>query len=245
VGGFVFPGDRVDLMLTQTIKEGEGPPLKATETVLSNIRVLATDQSTQTETVNGKTVVRAFRTVTLEVTPRIAEKVQVAQTIGTLSLSLRSLADNQAELEAAIASGDISVPNGASKEEEEALLAAAMARPQESGSTYVTGGDVSRFQRSTMPRAKADNNGGGGNDNGGGNAAPTRVTVSGVGPRPGAGGGNGGGGGGGPAVRITRGKSTTVVNVGKNGVAEMMQTQRDGIEDAGQMVPSATSGMVR
>ena len=61
----------------------------ASETILRNPRVLATDQSTTQETVDGKTVVRAFRTVTLEVTPRIAEKVAVSQTIGTLSLSLR------------------------------------------------------------------------------------------------------------------------------------------------------------
>mgnify|MGYP006148581125 CR=1 FL=1 len=49
---------------------------------------------------NGKTVVSEFRTVTLEVTPKIAEKIAVAQTIGTLSLSLRSLADNQSDLSA-------------------------------------------------------------------------------------------------------------------------------------------------
>jgi pilus assembly protein CpaB len=110
VGGFVFPGDRVDLVLTQSVSGDSGQPLKASETILRNLRVLATDQSTETETVDGKTVVRAFRTVTLEVTPRIAEKVAVAQTIGTLSLSLRSLADNQAELERAIASGEVKVP---------------------------------------------------------------------------------------------------------------------------------------
>ena len=71
-----------------------------------DLRVLATDQSTESETVDGKTVVRAFRTVTLEVTPRIAEKVAVAQTIGSLSLSLRSLADDQAQLERVIANAD-------------------------------------------------------------------------------------------------------------------------------------------
>jgi len=54
---------------------------------------------------------RAFRTVTLEVTPKIAEKIAVAQTVGTLSLVLRSIADNQAELERAIASGDVRIPD--------------------------------------------------------------------------------------------------------------------------------------
>jgi pilus assembly protein CpaB len=95
------------------------------------------------------------RTVTLEVTPRIAEKVEVAQTVGTLSLVLRSIADNQSELERALASGAVSLPANASKEDEEKLLSQAVARPQEGASTFVTGGDVSRFQRSALPRTDA------------------------------------------------------------------------------------------
>src|SRR5690606_7332634 len=146
VGGFICPGDRVDLMLTQTINGDEGQALNTAETVLKNLRVLATDQSTETTTdENGKTVVQAFRTVTLEATPRIAEKITVAQTIGTISLSLRSIADNQSELERAIASGDIDVPDGISGDQEERFLRTAMARPQDGTTSFVTGGDVSRF----------------------------------------------------------------------------------------------------
>ncbi|RDC59297.1 hypothetical protein HME9302_00484 [Alteripontixanthobacter maritimus] len=204
VAGFVFPGDRVDLMLTQTVK-GDGPALRASETILSNLRVLATDQSTTQEQVEGRTVVRAFRTVTLEVTPKIAEKVAVAQTIGTLSLSLRSIADSQSELERAIAAGDITVPDDATPEEEEALLRQAMSRPSDGAPTYVTGGDVSRFQRRSAPSQK-------------GPAAPTAVangpaTFASTGPAPTArpapvapvG----------PVVNVTRGKQTTAVPVGK------------------------------
>ena len=152
VAGFVFPGDRVDLVLTQTVK-GEGRDLRTAETVLRNLRVLATDQSTEqaTNPETGKTEVRAFRTVTLEVTPKLAEKVAVAQTIGTLSLSLRSIADNQAELERAIASGDITIPEGATPEEEERILRAAVSKPVDTKTTYQTGGDVSRFQRKSIP----------------------------------------------------------------------------------------------
>jgi pilus assembly protein CpaB len=156
VGGFVFPGDHVDLMLTQTVKGGDdGPALKAAETILRNVRVLAVDQSTENEIVDGKTVVRASRSVTLEVTPRIAEKVAVAQTIGTITLSLRSIADNQSELERAIASGAVKVPTGASKAEEEKVLSQAMNRPVDGATTFVTGGDVSRFQRRTVPPTNA------------------------------------------------------------------------------------------
>lgn len=152
VGGFVFPGDRVDLMLTQQVKGNDGgDALRTAETILRNMRVLATDQATDSEVVEGKTVVRAFRTVTLEVTPRIAEKVAVAQKIGEISLSLRSISDNQGEFERILASGQVKVPEGATREQEDKLMRQAMNQPIEGNSTYVTGGDVSRFQRSSRP----------------------------------------------------------------------------------------------
>ena len=50
VGGFIFPGARVDLMLTQTVSGDSGENLNATETILRNLRVLPTDQSTETTT---------------------------------------------------------------------------------------------------------------------------------------------------------------------------------------------------
>jgi len=202
VGGFVFPGDRVDLVLTQAVKGKEGLPLKASETVLRNLRVLATDQSTETETVDGKTVVRAFRTVTIEVTPRIAEKVAVAQTIGTLSLSLRSLADNQAQLERVIASGQLKVPNGASKEEEELLIQQAMNRPIDGATSFVTGGDVSRFQRKSKPATDEDRA-----------AKMMAAAVNTVANRAGL---PAAPVRRGPVVRVTRGKATTNVPVGGN-----------------------------
>jgi pilus assembly protein CpaB len=172
--------------------------------VLRNLRVLATDQSTESETTNGKTVVRAFRTVTLEVTPRIAEKIAVSQTLGTLSLALRSIADNQAELDRMIATGAIKVPEGASKEEEERLLSQAMNRPIEGETTFATGGDVSRFQPRTMPMSREEaaaktmralNT----LASAGGAGAPPRSAYAPTGP----------------VVRVTRGKSTTEVEVGK------------------------------
>src|SRR3954464_12554335 len=45
VAGFVFPGDHVDMVLTQTVQGGgDGPALKVSETIIRNLRVLATDQ---------------------------------------------------------------------------------------------------------------------------------------------------------------------------------------------------------
>src|SRR5688572_17036307 len=113
VAGFVFPGDRVDVMLTQEVAGGgDGPALKVTETVIRNVRVLATDQRTDSKGEDGQTLVRTFSNVTMEATPRIAEKIAVAQSLGQLSLVLRSIADNSSELERAIASGEVKVPEG-------------------------------------------------------------------------------------------------------------------------------------
>ncbi|MEO9463633.1 MAG: Flp pilus assembly protein CpaB [Marinomonas sp.] len=235
VAGFVFPGDRVDIVLTQTVKGQEGQSLKAAETVLRNLRVLATDQRTeQTTTDAGKTVVRAFRTVTLEVTPKLAEKVAVAQTIGTLSLALRSIADNQAELDRAIASGDIEIPENATKEQEEKLLAAAMSRPADKGTTFSTGGDVSRFQRKTVPsqtKPKAAK------------APPPVRTRPAMGVPAKV---NGTPVNMGPAVRVTRGKKTTQVPVASGSAAHSMLQQGAGnVSRAGQTVPVAGAMLVR
>src|SRR5688572_23539127 len=74
VAGFVFPGDRVDIVLTQQIEGGgDGPALKVSETIVRNARVLATDQRFDSKGEDGKTEVKTFANVTLEMTPRIAE----------------------------------------------------------------------------------------------------------------------------------------------------------------------------
>ena len=98
VAGFVFPGDRIDLVLTQTVSGGgDGAPLKVSETILRNLRVLATDQRTdKTVDEKGNTVVTPFATVTIEATPKIAEQIAVAQTVGSISLSLRSISASNA-----------------------------------------------------------------------------------------------------------------------------------------------------
>jgi pilus assembly protein CpaB len=152
VAGFVFPGDHVDLVLTQQVQGGgDGPPLKVSETIVRNVRVLATDQRFTDKDEDGKTAIKTFSNVTLEVTPRIAEKVAVAQSLGTLSLSLRSIADNAADLERAVAAGDVKIPNNASPAEERQMLLAYSDRPIDTNTTFTTGGDVSRFQRRTVP----------------------------------------------------------------------------------------------
>ena len=146
VAGFVFPGDRVDLLLTQTVS-GQTEALKASETIVRNLRVLATDQRTDKKTdSDGKTEVATFSNVTMEVTPKIAEKIAVAQQIGTLGLALRPIADDRMELERQIADGTIDVPEGKSSRAEKQMLLQLAARPVEADS-FTTGAEVSRFQR--------------------------------------------------------------------------------------------------
>jgi len=93
IAGFIFPGDRVDLILTHSMRleEGENARLKrASETVLRDIRVLAVDQRTDDQ--NGE--VEIAQTATLEVTTKQAEMIAMLTEMGKLSLSLRSLAEN-------------------------------------------------------------------------------------------------------------------------------------------------------
>ena len=208
VAGFVFPGDHVDLVLTQQVQGGgEGPPLKVSETIVRNIRVLATDQRFTDKGEDGKTEVKTFSNVTIEVTPRIAEKISVAQSMGTLSLSLRSIADNTAELERAVAAGEIKVPAGTNPAQERQMLLAIANRPMDTNTTFTTGGDVSRFQRRTVPAKtpdKADQAFG---------ALNNLASALRGGPAPATGSPEGTVVTG-PAVRVARGNTVTVVPVG-------------------------------
>ncbi|MDQ0838113.1 Flp pilus assembly protein CpaB [Sphingomonas faeni] len=157
--GFVFPGNRIDLVLTQEVRGGgDGDPLKVSETIMRNMRVLATDQRTDNLVgSDGKTEVKTFSNVTIEATPKMAEQVALAQTRGSLSLSLRSIADNSAELEEAIASGAVKLPDGTDPKAEKAMLVRVASQPISGGSSYQTGADISRYQRSTVP-GKASSN---------------------------------------------------------------------------------------
>ena len=90
VAGLVAPGDRVDVILTQTFNDTIVSPTHKSvgETVLHDVRVIAVDQKLDGK---GNEAVVA-RTATLEVTPKQSEIIAVATEMGKLSLSLRSLA---------------------------------------------------------------------------------------------------------------------------------------------------------
>jgi len=100
VGGFVTPGDRVDVVLTRdagAIQEAEGVAKGAagstiaTEVVVQNVKVLTVGQGLD----ERQTAPQVANSVTLEVTPEDAKKVALARNIGTLSLSLRSAGEGE------------------------------------------------------------------------------------------------------------------------------------------------------
>lgn len=96
ISHLIMPGDRVDLLLTQTIipidgtEESGNQDRKAAETVLENIRILAVDtvlDDVKNQPIDGKTV-------TIEVTPKQAEMITIAVEMGRIAFSLRGLENN-------------------------------------------------------------------------------------------------------------------------------------------------------
>src|SRR6185437_14018697 len=105
ISGFVFPGDQVDLVITYPVPNfspisstGTQYQHKASETILRNVRVIGIDQRLG-DSKSGEAVLA--KTATLEVTPKQGEEIALAQEMGKLSLSLRSLAKNDAAFQSA------------------------------------------------------------------------------------------------------------------------------------------------
>lgn len=93
-GGFILPNDRVDVILTLRNARDAAKVGGASETILRNVRVLAIDQSIEEK--NGQKVV-VGKTATLELLPGQAETLALSHELGTLTLSLRSMADTSAD----------------------------------------------------------------------------------------------------------------------------------------------------
>jgi pilus assembly protein CpaB len=103
VGGFILPGDHVDILLTRTIGGKSGPENLATDVLLQNVTVLGIDQLSNENTeepVLGKSA-------TFEVTPEQSQKLALASQVGTLSLALRNYATLQTEKTQQIAATDL------------------------------------------------------------------------------------------------------------------------------------------
>ncbi len=108
-GGFIMPGDRVDVVRTFSRPDASGQSRMVSETILRNIRVLAIDQSTENL---GEGAVLG-QTATLELDAVQVELVVAGEAMGMLSLSLRSFADNDEtpQIEEAPAQASVLTPS--------------------------------------------------------------------------------------------------------------------------------------
>lgn len=95
-GGFILPGDKVDVILTRQ-SAGRGGSTFTSETILQNVRVLAIDTTTAGE--QEEKALPPGQTATLELLPGQAEVVAQASQLGTISLVLRSAQDSADDAE--------------------------------------------------------------------------------------------------------------------------------------------------
>jgi pilus assembly protein CpaB len=102
VSGFIYAGDRVDVLLTHALTNGTGQNHNATETILRNARVIAMDQKLDFTPGDKPDIAK---TATLELTAKQTEIVTLAVKMGELSLVLRSLQD-PADEERDVAGGE-------------------------------------------------------------------------------------------------------------------------------------------
>ena len=97
-GGFIQPGDNVDIILTKEIEEDplpgqtRGKDVFVSETIFENVRVLAIDQEYDIDEEGGASI--TGNTATLELSPGDAELLQVAIASGELAMILRPLGTN-------------------------------------------------------------------------------------------------------------------------------------------------------
>ncbi len=103
VAGFVFPGDRVDVLLTRTVRDGDGADKSFVDVLLQSMKVLAVDQVAD-ESKDSPTVVKA---VTLEASTKDAQKLTLAAGAGQLSLALRQAAASKGETTERITLSDL------------------------------------------------------------------------------------------------------------------------------------------
>lgn len=96
VGRLILPNDRVDVILTRRMRSRSGSEDFVSDTLFYNVRVLAIGQ--QIDTKEGKKTAEGnASTATLELTPRQSEQLALANSMGEISLSLRSIAEKDSQ----------------------------------------------------------------------------------------------------------------------------------------------------
>jgi pilus assembly protein CpaB len=96
VSGLIWPGDHVDVVLTHEMQNADPAHKTASEIVLQDVRIVAIDQKIAQGAPDNNTSAGAVaRTVTLQVAPEQVEKITVAESLGKLSLAMRSAVQQQ------------------------------------------------------------------------------------------------------------------------------------------------------
>jgi pilus assembly protein CpaB len=96
VSGLIWPGDYVDVVLTQVTEKADLGHGTLSETVLHNVRIVAIDQEiVQGGPANNATAGKVARTVTLQLAPEQVKKIAGGEQLGKLSLAVRSAVDQQ------------------------------------------------------------------------------------------------------------------------------------------------------
>jgi len=101
VAGFVLPGDVVDVLITRSAAAQNAQQI--TDVLLQNVRVIAIDQDAS----DAKSDPRVGKTATLEVSQTDAQKLALAQQVGSLSLALKKAADDPRPMVETVATDDL------------------------------------------------------------------------------------------------------------------------------------------
>ena len=129
VGGFVLPGDYVDVLVTREISTGSGGRSGdrkfVTDTLIQNLKVLGTDQNSDTESTGARLV----NTVTVEASPEQAQKLTLGMSVGTLSLTLRRIAAKEIAPIAAVSENNLTATRRAPKRSYSANKPAVVVKP--------------------------------------------------------------------------------------------------------------------
>ncbi|MDX8441625.1 Flp pilus assembly protein CpaB [Mesorhizobium australafricanum] len=103
VAGFVFPGDRVDVLLTRNVRSDDGTDKSFVDVLLQSVKVLAVDQVADESKENPQVV----KAVTVEVSTKDAQKLTLAAGAGQLSLALRQAAGSKGEANERVTLADL------------------------------------------------------------------------------------------------------------------------------------------
>jgi pilus assembly protein CpaB len=109
VAGFIFPNDRVDVVLNRTVPNSSSGRREVSDLLLQDVKVIAVDQISS-EQKEKATIAKA---VTLEVTPFQAQKISLATTVGSLSLILRKAGDSNVVADRRVTEADLNASEAA------------------------------------------------------------------------------------------------------------------------------------